>query len=132
MTSWQLYWITRLDDLNAILITVAILALVAGIVAAGFAASDYSNSMICPEMESSKQERIASRVKGRIAAILALVALCAGILGALTPTTKDMAAIIIVPRVANSKTVEQVGDGLKKLAAEWLEELRPNNNKENK
>lgn len=43
----------------------------------------------------------------------------------LTPTTREMAAIIVVPRVANSETVQQLGDGIVNLAQEWMKELAP-------
>jgi hypothetical protein len=36
-----------------------------------------------------------------------------------------MAAILIIPRVANSEKVQTVGNHLYDLACEWMEELRP-------
>lgn len=44
----------------------------------------------------------------------------------LVPTTKEIAAIIVIPRLANSLTVKELGDDVVTLAKEWLEELRPN------
>lgn len=44
----------------------------------------------------------------------------------LVPTTKEMAAIIVIPELANSKTVKELGDGVVTLAREWIEELKPN------
>ena len=42
------------------------------------------------------------------------------------PTTKEMAAIYVVPKIANSETVKDLGDGVVTLAREWIQELRPN------
>lgn len=50
----------------------------------------------------------------------------------LVPTTKEMAAIIVIPELANSKTVKELGDGVVTLAREWLEELKPNKKGETK
>ena len=45
------------------------------------------------------------------------------------PSTKEMAAIIIIPKVANSEKIENIGNGLYNLALEWMEELRPSTEK---
>ena len=59
----------------------------------------------------------------------ALIQLCkrytaAALTAALTPSTKDMAAILVIPRIANSEKVQDVGNRLYDLAVEWAEELR--------
>lgn len=41
------------------------------------------------------------------------------------PTTRQAAAIMIVPKLANSEKVQTVGNHLYDLAVEWMEELRP-------
>jgi len=41
------------------------------------------------------------------------------------PTTKQMAAIMIVPRLANSERVQNIGNKVYDLAVEWMEELKP-------
>ena len=42
------------------------------------------------------------------------------------PKTKEMAAIVIIPKVANSEKIDDIGKGMYNLAVEWMEELRPN------
>lgn len=42
-----------------------------------------------------------------------------------TPSTKQMAAILIIPQIANSEKVEKIGNGLYDLAIEWMNELKP-------
>lgn len=43
----------------------------------------------------------------------------------LVPTTKQMAAIIVVPKIVNSERVQGAGEKLYDLAAEWMDELHP-------
>lgn len=33
--------------------------------------------------------------------------------------------MIVIPRVANSESVKDIGDGIVTLAKEWIEELKP-------
>jgi hypothetical protein len=47
------------------------------------------------------------------------------VVNCLLPTTREMAAILVVPRIANSEKVQTVGNHLYDLAVEWMEELRP-------
>lgn len=41
----------------------------------------------------------------------------------LMPTTKEMAAIVVMPKIANSETVQGLGNGIVGLAKEWIVEL---------
>lgn len=43
-----------------------------------------------------------------------------------TPSTKQMAAIMIVPKITNSEKVQTIGNKVYDLAVEWMEELKPN------
>ena len=40
------------------------------------------------------------------------------------PTMKEAAAIAVLPRIANSETVAEIGAEAKALAVEWLKDLR--------
>ena len=50
----------------------------------------------------------------------------------LVPNTREVAAIIVIPRIANSESVEKIGTGIVDLATAWLEELKPQPNTEGK
>ena len=65
----------------------------------------------------------------KISPLSAVVAVVLLLVNCLLPTTREMAAIIIVPRIANSEKVQTVGNQLYDLAVEWMEELRPANKK---
>lgn len=45
------------------------------------------------------------------------------------PTTKTGAAMYVVPAIVNNEKINEAGDRLYELAAEWMEELRPAKNK---
>lgn len=42
-----------------------------------------------------------------------------------TPSTKQMAAIMIVPKIANSEKVQTIGNKVYDLTVEWMNELKP-------
>lgn len=48
------------------------------------------------------------------------------------PTTKEMAVIYVVPAIANSETVQGIGNDIVGLAKEWIVELKPKKNGEAK
>lgn len=58
------------------------------------------------------------------------IALTIGVLGSIfTPSTKEMAAIIIVPKIANSTAVQKDVPELYDLGVEWLKEKLTTGNK---
>lgn len=57
----------------------------------------------------------------------AALALASIAVSVLTPTTKDAAAMIVLPRIANSQSVKELGDTVVELAKAWCEELKPRN-----
>lgn len=48
-----------------------------------------------------------------------------GSISILVPSSRQMAAILIVPKIVNNEKLQQVPDKVTSLALEWLEELRP-------
>lgn len=116
ITPSLIYWITRLDAIREAAGVVCFL----GVLATGVGLFAI---FVCTAEDIPDPFRTIWRNVARFAAALFLVA---GLVRVLTPTKQEMAAIIVVPRIANSETVAEIGDGVKTLAVEWLEELRPN------
>ena len=56
---------------------------------------------------------------------IALVAVAFALVAAFVPTTRQMAAIVMVPKIANNEKVQAAGNKLYDLAVEWMDELRP-------
>lgn len=44
---------------------------------------------------------------------------------ALVPTSKEMAAIVVVPKIANSQPLNDIAASVVELANTWLKELKP-------
>lgn len=116
ITSWQLYWLTRLDSLSCGVGIIAISGFVFGFFGAlwfyGF-----------PDSFGFQPKRF------RIWLRLISIPIVASALAVLIPSTKEMAAILIVPKLANSiasnKEIQKLPDNLLKLANSWIEELKP-------
>jgi len=48
------------------------------------------------------------------------------------PSSKEMAAILIIPKIANNTKVSEMPNKLLDLANSWIEELAPKRNQESK
>ena len=117
ITPWNLYWITRLDGIkNLVLGTTGFtvfLLLVGALAIFGY----------CGWKEKWTRKSIAGIVG------LVLAAFASGSVGkaveTLVPTTKEMATIVVLPRIANSETVQEIGEDVKNLVKEWILQLKP-------
>ena len=112
ITPWQIYWITRLDTLN--MAGVAMMAL-------GFLVGLFLFGPICdPDIGEEAIAKLKRAQKWLLTIGIVGVLICTFV-----PTKRESAAIIVVPKIANSETIAELGDGIKTLAIEWMEELRP-------
>lgn len=115
ITPSTLYWITRCDGLHASGIVFPVVFMFA---------------TLCSTMYILLEE---SKLFAKFVWFVCVAGLISSVSTALlVPTTKEMAAIIVIPELANSKTVKELGDGVVTLAREWLEELKPNKKGETK
>lgn len=100
ITTAQMYWLTRLDSVHSLLsgilvvtcIALGILSVIAG---------------IATFVSDTEEDRRKAAFARRIWLSAALISLTAGIIQVFTPTTKEMAAIIVVPKIANSQLVTE-------------------------
>lgn len=115
ITPALIYWITRLDALCIVCEATGILLGIATAIMSIFGIVAKCN----------EDEAVATPLL-RVVRIIGPIVAVAILLRVFTPTKEELAAILVIPRLANSETVEQFGDGMKTLAVEWLEELRPN------
>lgn len=118
ITPSDIYWLTRLDGINDLFSALAILAFVISII--GLIAG-----CIYVSMSWTEDERDGGKAVLSMSFKTAIVATVLATLAVLTPTTKEAAAIIVIPKVANSESVQQLGDGIIDLANQWLKELAP-------
>lgn len=111
ITSIQLYWITRLNSIAVLLFIVAFMSVSAiFVIVVGV-----SNGIFDWEDKITKKVRNA-----------AIPCLLFSVLGlTFIPTTKEMAAILVIPQIANSEKVQEAGGKLYDLAVEWMDALKP-------
>lgn len=107
MTSMQMYWIVILDS---VVVASGLLTVVFGFLSATVMAymSDTRDSEAWP-----------------LFAIGGVMTLLMALVWTFTPSTKQMAAIVVVPKIVNSEKVQDVGEKLYGLAVEWMDELHP-------
>ena len=121
ITPMQMYWLTRLSPLGHgltfIIVLLFILASVFLIVGC-IMQDDVWND----RTHETGETLIKISPLSVVVAVVLLVANC------LLPTTREMAAILIVPCIVNNEKVQTVGNHLYDLAVEWMEELRPAKN----
>ena len=114
ITPSTIYWLTRCDaikDLIVFLVLVSLLFNFIGLV--GFVASEMSGGEIANPFGRRFYKTVIAMLSATLLAITFL------------PTTKEMAAIIVVPRIANSESIQQLGDGIVNLTQDWMRNLAP-------
>jgi hypothetical protein len=114
MTSSQIYWITRLDNIN----TFVFLIFAFGVVAA----------LLCGICWINFPSRASETIKKYLFRIL-LISIIDGFISIWIPTTKEMAAIIIIPKLINAISSNQqlidLPNNFVALANDWIKELSP-------
>ena len=138
ITPSAIYWLTRLDEFSLLfgtvfvcIVIVALVNVIGGFVALDSASTDklYNRPERLAESKHNIKVRFGRAIK------CALVALLVGVVNSFIPSTKQAAAIIVIPKIANSEIVAEMGDTAKELvglAKSWLVELKPQPKTENK
>ena len=125
ITPSAIYWITRFDDIRSGLGTTAFVAVaLAVLTVVGFLSA----------LEDVSRDNEMKFIKVFFAVAAAFMLLAGVLMGVRTfvPTTRDAAAMAVLPALANSEKVQTVGNAVYDLAVEWLEELKPVKKEERK
>lgn len=135
ITESEMYWLTRLDPANRMLYALLITGV--GLIVILSLAQLVLRDINSWEKEESVNRKLKTAdwllFKG-LPSVVVLI-LMAGVALVFTPTTKEMAAIKIIPAVANSQAVEKLGKSaemLIDLANSWMQELTPVKNDKRK
>ena len=127
ITPSMIYWITRMDAINGgawgIMVIAAIIAVALFIVGIGLAAERkgcYSESE-----DYVRQVNEYGRKLLRKSCLMAILFLAMLLVIVFTPTTKQTAAMYVIPAIANNEKLRDTGDKLYEMAVEWINELRP-------
>jgi len=126
MSSWDVYWMLRCDDIRSVVETLFVAFLVSSIVVTGVL---FVLSGPILGSSSGQAKRAWRRATLYLMPMLWLVVLVTTLASALIPTTKQMAVIYVVPRMVNYAADNDELRGLPAkvlgLANEWVEELSP-------
>ena len=116
ITSWDIYWITRLDAIIGLLVVLIIIGMVVGILGNVWYVcwiKDY-----CKKEEESIHWKRVKRIV--IADVICILCFCLGL--CFIPSTKEFAAIYLIPKIANNEQVKKIPDNAMKLLNGKLEE----------
>ena len=119
ITESTIYWVTRLDALNNLVTAVSfisVISLIVSIIASCIVMGE-RNSML------NDDDKLILPIKFVIGSIIILV-VCATLL-VFVPTTKEYAAMKILPKIANDEalnTLSQDGKELYRLTVDYLKE----------
>lgn len=105
ISEWDIYWITRLDEIRVVALLLAGFALFALVFL--IVASAAEGRVVC---------------KGTMAALLSVVALAGGAY-TFTPSTKDMVTIKVIPAIVNSETAYRVTHETVEAALRLIEKV---------
>lgn len=137
ITPSMIYWLTRLDEFGILfgIVFVCIVAVSLANVIGGFIAMDAASTDQLYHHELLEEDKHNIKVRFGRAVKCSLAALLVGVVNSFIPSTKQAAAIIVIPKIANSEVVAEMGDTAKELvglAKSWLIELKPQPKTENK
>lgn len=131
MTEWQMYWLLALDNIRSTLMGAIIVGIIITIV--GFITGAFSRAIA--EQDKSWYPKDAATAKRfsawcfRVTRWLAFATVPFILLWTFVPSTKQMAAIIVVPKlvlaVESNERIQFLPDKLLDLTDSWIDDLTP-------
>lgn len=128
ITPWDVYWVTRLSNISGTLTIIAVLLFFISItlLILGFCWRSTVRQYSWDTDEGVKQKiELGEKTHRVLCKIIAPITLGTILLAMLVPCSHEAAAIIIIPKIANSEKVEKVGNTIYDLAVQWMDELKP-------
>lgn len=117
ITSMEMYWLLKLDDIYMLVSCAA--ALTTGVFVVSFLAYKVAG------VDGNKQEQKTSGIAALVSLVCSVLLWC---VVTFIPTTKQMATIYVVPAIVNNEKVQQIGnktldisEQLLNLTKEYLE-----------
>ena len=121
MSGWDIYWLLKLDDIRHLLAGIASIgAFLAG-----------AGLIFLPLMSFSTDDKTPKWVFRALIAVAMLAAL-SGVTKAFLPSTKQMAAIMVIPKVATAENMEAVSADTKEVYGIFKQWLRDKAKEEEK
>lgn len=123
ITPSEMYWLLKLDDIRGLFVAVAVFMGIAGVI------TTIARMVLCGPMSADTDESLQSRVR-RASNYTIITAFVFGMVSALLPSTKQFAAIKVIPLILNSdavKTVAADASDLYSLGIKGLKEALTSN-----
>jgi len=118
ITSWQLYWLTRMDYFSGFFQVIGSITGIALFVL-------LIMSMFFKSLSYGEDSDAVRSIKFfKVALWVFPFCLITNIFAFFIPSTKEMAAILVIPKIVNNQKVQQLPDKVLDLANSWLEELK--------
>lgn len=133
ITPSQIYWLAKLDDIRSFFIDGFLSGIILVLVVLGVVASVILTIVYLATYDEIDEgtSNVIKRTRNMSYGVLItgiILGIVTNLIAAFIPSTKQMAAIVVIPRIANSEAVSELGDlgkDLVGLAKEWVEEIRP-------
>ena len=116
LTPSLIYWLSRLEDLQIMCTIIGIFTMIGAAILGIFVVASGAAGEVGEAVH--KATRPAFRRTLPVG-----VALC--LLSCFLPDTRTVAAMYVLPKIANSESLDEVASSMKTLAVEWMDELRP-------
>lgn len=132
VTPWFIYWFTRLDHILSFLNGLSFiggLIIIISLIAFAVSFCILQSVKISTGVTTAEQEMVSyiNKIAGIVLAVSFTATTLLNFGSSLIPTTKEMAAIYVVPKILNNEKVQNVGSEFVDLANVWLKELQPSN-----
>ena len=124
MSPWQIYWIVQADSIGSsfgvacgVLTAFLVLALIIYSIhyPPGYREADH---------EKATRQSVKELTGKYVRRLIPLVFLTF-LIGTFTPTTKGLAAVHVLPVLAESEAIKEISQETYQLTLEWIEELKP-------
>lgn len=136
----DVYWITRLDSISVLLLVLAVAAIAGtvGYLIAYFCFKaqviDIASRYYSPEDMKHLSAKVARPTASAVSCLrvfwtLLPISIGLGCAMAALPSTKEMCAILVIPKLANNQEIQGLGTDVVGLARAWLYELKPKESK---
>lgn len=114
ITSWEVYWLMRLDAVNGVCITIIALGGIALILPCiHYFVEDY--------FDEDDEHAGKKRTKRLIRSIVGAMCI-SGFIALFVPTTKEAAVIYLLPKIANNEQVQKIPENFVKVLNGKMEE----------
>jgi uncharacterized BrkB/YihY/UPF0761 family membrane protein len=115
-----MYWITRLDALNNLSFFITV-ALIVALVVTGICYAVWISDHYVPANKEDPRPKHWRRYR-QLLVIITLNILLFAFIKVLLPTTKEFAAIYLIPKTVNNEQIQKIPDNAAKLLNAKLEE----------